>query len=322
MKAATNSISLAQEMVKLLEEQKLTWPLLRDNYINLEKVKTKIFRFDGCDITVQYNPARIVSSSAEVSKQAIEARPCFLCERNLPAEQKILRFNSSFNILCNPYPIFNRHYTITKDVHELQSIQRHFSDFLKLAREAEESFTILYNGPKCGASAPDHLHFQAAPFKAMPIENNLPEIANRYTKKFFRLNETECRLIDDSMRKFVFLSSAYLEPLVAEIKRVYDALKDITRSSEEPMLNMISSFINGRWQVIIFPRGKHRPDQYFAEGDGRLLISPAVVDLGGLLIVPRKEDFEKISAEIIIDIFRQVFIDDKTFESLSQRILS
>jgi hypothetical protein len=263
----------------------------------------------------QFNPARIISSSADLSKEVIEARPCFLCEKNLPVEQISLRIND-YCILCNPYPIFKEHFTIVKVKHLPQSIIENFDELIHITRMLNEKFTMLYNGPACGASAPDHMHFQAVTKNVIPIENDLINIKSKYPPEEMIFPEIEISFFQDNLRRFVFFSSHNKEVLINAFNKFYHSYRMIISTQDEPMMNIISWYKENKWSVIIFPRQKHRPKQFFATDNSKLLISPAVVDLGGLFIIPREEDFVSITSENIKNIFQQVIIGEEAFQNL------
>src|ERR1035437_1866816 len=164
-------MELSNQARKLISDQKKDWDLARKNYDGLKKVKVKTFDFGHYKIEIQFNPERIVSSSAKVDAKSIEARPCFLCQKNLPPQQRGLAFDDDFIVLVNPFPIFPEHLTIPSIAHTDQRILGNFGSMLDLAEKLTD-FVIFYNGPKCGASAPDHLHFQAGNKGFLPIEKD------------------------------------------------------------------------------------------------------------------------------------------------------
>jgi hypothetical protein len=264
------------------EQQLAAWPLARNNFVALHDVLTRDISVDGALYRVQFNPARIVSSRAKVDAASISARPCFLCEHNRPAEQEALPYGS-FSILVNPYPIFPRHLTIAATRHTPQRIADHLHTMLELARELPQ-YTLFYNGARCGASAPDHLHFQAGRRGYMPIETH-------------REGYPYARFITAT-------TAGEAERLFADLYRSLP----LAAGDDEPMLNLLCWYADRQWTLCLFPRRKHRPDCYYAEGKARLLSSPAAVDLGGLLILPREGDYRKITADDIRQIIKEVTI--------------
>ncbi len=309
--------SISNEIKQLLTAQKTEWDLARKNFAGLENVQVREFQFDGFTIKVQFNPGRIVSSAAKVDTKSIEARPCFLCEANRPKEQRGLMFNE-FSVLVNPFPIFPEHYTIPIFAHTPQCIKGNFCSMLNLA-QAMEGYTLFYNGPKCGASAPDHFHFQAGNNGFMPIDDEIKTLKEKYGK-MFSADEVLCWAVKDGLRNFLVLEAENNIALSNEFDRIYQVMEEMSDAEEEPMMNILSSFSRGSWRILVFPRALHRPWQYSAEGDENILLSPASVDMGGVFITPREKDFKKITKEVILDIARQVLLSDADFDKLTKKL--
>jgi len=271
---------MKEKVNQLFQEQLKNWELAKNNYKALEQVKVKTLSVGGQEYKVQFNPARIVSSSAKVDAQSIKERKCFLCAENRPPEQNGIPFNGRYTILVNPFPIFPSHLTIPLIEHAPQLIASHFGDMLDLAQQLND-YIIFYNGPKCGASAPDHFHFQAGNKGFLPIEKN--------RSKF----------------NVICIESDNKEEILNRFRQIYDAMEQ-KPEDDEPMMNLLVWYEAAKWIVCIFPRKKHRPSCYSAEGEANLLISPASVDLGGVFITPLEKDFEKILAEDIAGILSEV----------------
>ena len=250
---------------KLFSDQLSSWELAKNNYTALSRVKVKELDVNGTHYKVQFNPTRIVSSAAKVDTKSIQERKCFLCPANLPAVQRGLPFKENYQILVNPFPIFPKHLTVPALEHVDQRIKNRFGDMLDLATYAQD-YVVFYNGPKCGASAPDHVHFQAGNKGFLPLE------------------------------------------------------QEWKPGEEEPMMNLLTWVEGGQWVVCIFPRSKHRPSCYTAEGDANILISPASVDMGGVFITPLEKDFEKLTATDIAAILGEVCLSTDEFYKLRQRI--
>ena len=271
---------MKEKVNQLFQEQLKNWELARNNYKALEQVKVKTLTVAGQEYKVQFNPARIVSSAAKVDAQSIKERKCFLCAKNRPPEQNGIPFNERYTILVNPFPIFPRHLTIPLIEHAPQLIASRFGDMLDLAQQLDD-YVIFYNGPKCGASAPDHFHFQAGNKGFLPIEKN--------------------------RRKFDMISieSDNKEEVLNCFKQI-EATLPLVPEDDEPMMNLLVWREAAKWIVCIFPRKKHRPSCYSTEGKANLLISPASVDLGGVFITPLEKDFEKITARDISEILLEI----------------
>lgn len=306
---------------QLLDDQKSSWQFLQQNYLKLENADIREFDFDDFKIKVQHNSERIKSASIDLGKEAINSQDCPLCIDNLPKEQDGLIYNKNYIILSNPYPIFEEHFTISKRKHKPQNIIGNFIDLLNLTKDLGSYYTLLYNGPRCGSSAPNHMHFQAGLKSKLPIENEIEIIKSKFSKFSIHHEKIEIRFIENYLRYAIYFESSNKGELIYAFKTFIKAFKRISRPDEEPMINIISKFSeDGKWSVIIFPRARHRPTQFFEEGDKKLLISPAAVDLGGLIIAPREEDFNKINNNDIKNIFRQVTLTKEYFEYLKKKI--
>jgi hypothetical protein len=287
----------------LLRSQIQDWELARQNYEGLKNVESKKLKLPGgSSVIVQFNPERIRSSAAKVDVKSIQERPCFLCEENRPAEQEGVAYGD-YTILINPFPIFTKHLTIPHREHTLQLIAPYFPSMLDLAKELNE-FTLFYNGPKCGASAPDHFHFQAGIKGFMPVEADFREA--EFGKLIATLNEVEVYNWHGYNRGVITFKGANAEDIASLFAKLHELLASNQPNEMEPMLNVLAYFEEGHYVTHVFPRILHRPECYFAEGEEQILISPASVETGGVFITPRSEDFEKISAADIAGILNQV----------------
>ncbi|MDP2891438.1 MAG: DUF4922 domain-containing protein, partial [Bacteroidota bacterium] len=246
------------------------------------------------------------------------ARKCFLCGENRPAEQDAIAYGEHFLILVNPFPIFKNHFTISCNSHIDQRFIPNVQSFLELAR-AMEGFTVFYNGPECGASAPDHLHFQAGESSFMPIATEFEKLKS-ISRQLYSGAETQVWAFDNYLRKMISVETTSLEEGLRIIGIYYTHFQAMQPEKVEPMMNALCTFSDGKWTIHLFPRKLHRPRQFFAEGNDQLLISPASVDFGGVFITPRKEDFDKISKAVIVDIFKQVSLNQDAFQELTEKI--
>lgn len=347
-----------QEVNRLFTEQLNTWELARNNYAALADVHTKELDVNGSPYKVQFNAARIVSSGAKVDARSIKERKCFLCPQNLPAEQKGIPFLGHYQILVNPFPIFPRHLTIPEVEHVEQLIAPRFGDMLELAKELTD-YVVFYNGPKCGASAPDHAHFQAGNKSFMPIEKTWN---NNIAGKIADYGEATLWYLSDMPRATLVIEATDKTDAIALFVHVYNCLSydfslnpispesSSSTEKEEPMMNVLAWYNPSKkgerenkreasenkeelsestidtmctassWVICIFPREKHRPACYSAEGNDNLLSSPASVDLGGVFILPVEKDFLKIKATDIKQILSEVCLSQEKFRLLRQRI--
>lgn len=295
----------------LLSEQLREWEQARLNYEALANVESKDFSFDGFVIQVQFNPARIQSSAAKVDAKSIQERKCFLCPANLPVVQKGIPFEDTYQILVNPFPIFPQHFTIPTYQHVDQLILNRYEDMLSLAKTLDE-YTFFYNGPKCGASAPDHVHFQAGSKGFLPIEKDIENIDKEVV---FETDDLAVYAFKNYLRNGLLIEAQNKKQAVDFFNKLYSLL-EIKEGEKEPMMNIISWFKDDKWFSCIFPREKHRPACFFAERDENILISPASVDLGGVFITPLEKDFNKITSEDIRLILKEVSISDDKMLSL------
>ena len=307
-----------QVLSEFTESQILSWPLAAINFRGLAKVEEKSFQFDGFQIRAQFNPERMRSSVAEVDKQSIAARKCFLCNENRPPEQGSIAFGYDFLILVNPFPIFKNHFTISCNRHTNQRFMPNAAMLLELAA-AMEGYTVFYNGPECGASAPDHLHFQAGESSFMPVTEDFDRLKPTGRILFSGTN-TEVWAFDNYLRKMISLETSLLQEGLDVIAAYYTQFAAMQPEKIEPMMNALCSCQKGVWTVHLFPRKAHRPNHFYEEGEKQILISPGSVDFGGVFILPRREDFDKITKADIEDILDQVCLDQDDFLELTGRI--
>ncbi len=287
---------------KLYTEQLNEWPLFKENVLQLNNVKVNSFDFGNYVIKTQYNLARIVSSNAKLDEKTIAARKCFLCRENRPAVQREVRLNEKFIGLVNPYPILKKHFTIPLIQHSKQEILPYLEDMLDFAGMLT-GYIIFYNGPKAGASAPDHMHFQATGKNQLPLESEYQKTGKEILTE---VPNGAVSLLQNYGRKCILIQSSDKKIVDLLFRQIYTQLQSDLRIEGEPMMNIFVSYENRQWNLFIFPRKAHRPSQFFAEGKDYKMISPGAIDMAGILVLPRKEDFDSISKEIISDIFTQV----------------
>lgn len=307
-----NSIEQKMNINNLIDTQLNVWDLARNNYEALKTVKTKEFQFEGFIVRVQFNPARIQSSAAKVDTKSIQERKCFLCPQNLPEVQQGIEYKYGYQILVNPFPIFPKHLTIPSFDHTDQLILGRYGHMLELAKDLSD-YTIFYNGPKCGASAPDHIHFQGGVKGFLPIEKEVIENLNR--KLISQEEGLEVYAMNSYLRNCILLVAKDKTLAEKYFDRLYHLL-EIPNGEQEPMMNILTWYEEGTWYSCIIPRKKHRPDCFFAEGDANILISPASVDMGGVFITPLEKDFEKITAVDIENILKEVCLDNEAMSKL------
>ena len=266
----------------------------------------------------QFNPARLVSTGAKIDKATLAKRPCFLCEKNRPEEQIVLPFGDEFDILINPFPILPVHFTIPSRHHQLQAIAENYVQIHRLLR-AYPQLMVFYNGPKCGASAPDHLHFQAGTSGILPLQRDWQQLRET-SVPLLKLNGTEgiYEIKDYICPAFAIVSHTEKND-VELFNYLYEALP-LKEDETEPMMNIVAWRSEEGFVSIVFPREKHRPDCYSAEGEAQCLVSPGSLDMAGLLILPRQSDFEGMIAELAKAILREVSLSDEAMKDVVKRL--
>lgn len=290
--------------LRLLESQQRTWPDLAEAYESLTRVKTRDIACTGFSVRLMHNPGRMRSSTAPVAEADVQARPCFLCPRHLPAPQEAILYREEYLILCNPMPVFPGHLTVSHVEHRPQAVAGQFFVMLRLAADLGEDWTVLYNGPRCGASAPDHLHFQVMPKGRMPIEGEMEE--GERIEPLAAFDDMPVCTLKDMGRLVLLLKGDDMAALSAALETLVATLRSRIGIDEEPMMNLAAFHRNGRWRILLFPRSKHRPDVFFREGAGRIVVSPAIVEMGGVIVTPVEGDFERLDRDGIEAIYREV----------------
>ncbi len=311
----------AEASKQLLAGQKKSWLQLCAGYESLKQIKTKTFQFDGFGMKVQFNPGRYISTSAKVDEKSINERKCFLCPDNLPEGQKGILYENEYLILGNPFPIFPEHFTIPHINHIPQQIKNNFPFMLKLSKDLSNHYAVLYNGPKCGASAPDHFHFQAGTKNYMPVDDDFHQLKNEYGELLFESDELTVFAIDDSLRRIISFESDSIEKLTTSFNNFYEIYLSISSESEEPLMNIISFFDEDfGWKIIIFLRDKHRSSHFYTEGENKITLSPASVDLGGVCITPLENDFKKMTKEKLTEILSEVSLNKSAFDTIKNAV--
>ncbi|MEI7907244.1 MAG: DUF4922 domain-containing protein [Bacteroidota bacterium] len=312
----TSQRSLHELFLQLYADQQLHWPMLAGGVAALHNVQTRTIDCGTFSVRLQYNPKRIVSSGAKVDAASIQERKCFLCVGNLPPEQQGILYKEKFLVLCNPMPIFREHFTISHIDHIPQSIEEQILPFLSLAKDLSPHYSVFYNGPKCGASAPDHMHFQSAPSGMIPVEMEL--LGHARIKK--NLNGITISSLDRYGRSVVVLEGKSKQEMELTFLRLTSVLRKTMKTNDEPMMNVLASFLNESWRLIIFIRSKHRPDVYFKEGEERVLISPASVDMGGLVVTPIEKDFRSVDAPLMNEIYKELSVSEDMLNTVIEKI--
>jgi Domain of unknown function (DUF4922) len=295
---------MTHELEQLFKRQARAWPQLAAGIEGLARARTRAVRIDWYDIYIRHIPHRMVSTTALVDRESVAKRPCFLCAANLPPEEEGLPFGD-FTIYCNPFPIVDRHVTIAHKEHRPQRIAEQFGSMLDIAAALPGCF-VVYNGPECGASAPDHMHFQAGSRELFPIENDTAK-------------QTGVTLPNYARNVLLFRGRNH-SALIGRLDRAIHLLADATgHRLAEPMVNIAAFQEGDEWVAYLFPRRKHRPDVFHT---GELTVSPASIDLCGIFVVPLARDFERITGDSIAAIFREVTLPDSVFQEVALKLES
>ena len=287
------------------------WEDARHRFRDLKHVEVRQL---SDQLKVQFNPARIVSTGAKIDKHTLGERPCFLCERNRPKEQMTKQIDDHFQLLVNPFPILPVHFTIPATKHQPQSIYRHYGEMHRLLSLHSE-LMVFYNGPKCGASAPDHLHFQAGTSGVLPLQTNWQRLSRNLTDVISLNDEEKISVLSDFLvPAFVIISKS--EDSDEELfHRLYRSMP-MRGDESEPMMNIIAWRKGDEFISVVIPREKHRPDAYFAEGEAQMMVSPGALDMAGLIITPREEDFSKINFDKATALLRECGISAEKMEAI------
>lgn len=304
---------LRAEVRALIAQQIVAWPMLREAVSGLAQVQLKPMRVKGTELNVQFNPMRVVSTTARVDAASIQQRPCFLCPANLPPEEKGIAFGRDFVVLCNPFPVLPDHLVISSREHIPQLMADSFRDYLAVTEALREEWFTVYNGPRCGASAPDHLHFQACAASAIPLFREIEGWESFQFPVTSFQREVEVFVPAEYRVNLLAFRSSDREALVKSFEVALKSLAELTGAGDEPLINLAATCGENGWTVVIFPRGKHRPDCFFAEGEAKLTVSPAAIDLSGVFVTPHREHFERITADDVERICEEVQLDHRLF---------
>lgn len=300
---------------RLIVRQLRDWDVVGSNYAALGNVATRTLQVGESTVVLQFNPERRRSSAAAIDKRSLARRRCFLCTEHQPAKQKAILWGDRYKIQVNPYPIFSRHLTIADLQHVPQRLAGRVGDMLELARSLPE-FVVFYNGPQCGASAPDHAHFQAGAKGEMPL---CREILHATTTLLADGDEGFIGYVDALGRSLFTIETSTERAAERYALRLLDLLP-VPDGADEPMVNVLCWWdkTDRAWRMVVFPRSKHRPACY-GEGEGRLLLSPASVDMGGLWAVPEQKDFETLTASQIQALYDELCVSRSDLAPLLQR---
>lgn len=303
-----------QTIKSFIDAQLAAWPMAAANFAALDGVEVKELDVDGMHIKVQFNPARAVSSGAKVDAASIAARKCFLCKENRPEVQTGIDWHQ-YTILVNPFPIFPRHLTIPDNKHVDQLIAGRIADMARLAMELD-GYTVFYNGPRCGASAPDHMHFQAGNSDFLTIAEDAENAVLE------ELVSSECgslSMVASLPLKFFVIDAADAQGAQSLFDILYAAMP-VPDGEAEPMMNILAYATAMGVRIIVIPRKKHRPSFYGTEGEGCMMLSPASVDMGGVFITPRRVDYDAFDADTVRRVYDELCLNNEEINSIAQAI--
>lgn len=311
---------------KFVKDQLSVWPLAAENYRSLKKAGSKVLSIGGLPVTVQLNPCRRISSEASLDKESINRRPCFLCPENRPAEQTNIEFEGRkgrrYRVTLNPYPIFPSHLVISSFEHTPQSIWHRYQDLLDFVRENNE-YLGFYNGPESGASAPDHMHFQACPQGLTPLQNRVDELLAAGDDKTldYLTNVKEARLfhLNEYARGVFVLCGATAKSTAKLFYRLLDCAP-VPDGSSEPKMNIIAWCHEGEYRTAVIFRERHRPHNYSSSGADHLAMSPGCADLAGVYVTTREEDFDKLDAGLLSQVVREIAASEETEKEIIWRL--
>ena len=300
---------------RFFNRQMEKWADARHRFRDLKHVETHQL---SDQLKVQWNPARIVSTGAKIDKKTLGDRPCFLCDKNRPKEQISKQIDERFLLLVNPFPILPVHFTIPARKHQPQSIYKNYGEmhrFLSLHSE----LMVFYNGPKCGASAPDHLHFQAGTSGILPLQANWQRLSRNLTDIISLNDDEKIALIHDFVVPAFVIISKSEDSDEALFQRLYKSMP-VRGDETEPMMNIIAWRKGDEYISVVIPREKHRPEAYFAEGDAQMMVSPGALDMSGLIITPREEDFRKLTEESATAILQECGVSADKMNSIVTKL--
>lgn len=300
---------------RFFNRQLEVWTDARHRFRDLKHVETRQF---SDQLKLQWNPARIVSTGAKIDKKTLGERPCFLCDKNRPKEQMSKQIDEKFHLLVNPFPILPVHFTIPARKHQPQLIYKNYGEMHRFI-SLHSDLMMFYNGPKCGASAPDHLHFQAGTNGILPLQTNWQRLSRNLTDIISLNDEEKISVVRDFIVPAFVIISKSAESDEALFRRLYKAMPQ--RGDEtEPMMNIISWRKGEEFISVVIPREKHRPEAYFAEGDAQFVVSPGALDMSGLIITPREEDFRKLTEEKALSLLQECGVSEEKMNAIIAKL--
>lgn len=310
------------EITKFLQDQLSVWPLASSNFRSLKQANVKDLKVFDLDCKAQHNPCRIASTTAEVDAASLAARPCFLCVAHRPASQFHIKFEGRkdrhYNIQVNPYPIFPNHFVIARDIHSPQSIWHNFVDMMDFARRYPD-YLVFYNGPYSGASAPDHMHFQAIPNGLLPLQNAVDAYLETSPQPLTAGQDAKLYHFDGYCRGVYAMRSDTPKSLAKLFYRLVDCAPQ-REGEPEPRLNLYIYCHEAEYRCFVVLRGEVRSHHYYSTGEDHLTMTPGAADMAGYFVCPKMDDFQKLNSQYLEEMLDEVTISAEDEKMVAWRL--
>ncbi len=295
--------NLIEELNNLFEFEKKKWNLLRENLEALKKSPSREIEVKNFKFKLSLNERRKKNITKDISQKSLSKNKCVLCPQNLPEEEKGIIFLKDYLLLVNPYPILNHHFVASSIKHKPQLILPHTKFLFTLFEKISKKFFLIYNGPKCGASQPDHFHLQFCDIKEL-------EVSKIYSREKFKegIGVNSIYPIPH-----IYIKCKSIEEIMEDFLKIFKKISNSFRE-EEPPLNLILFELKGHFYLLLFLRKKHRPSFFYEEGDKKILISPGAIDLSGTFVTPEEKHFKRVNGKILEEIISEVVYEKKFLE--------
>lgn len=311
---------MSGELSKFINDQLSVWPLASANFRSLKTAETKLLTIGGVECRAQHNPERIASSTAETTPEAISERACFLCEKTRPKEQFHIGFEGRkgrrYNVQVNPYPIFPNHFVLARDVHTPQSIWHNFVDMMDFARKYPD-YVVFYNGPESGASAPDHMHFQACPKGQMPLQEAVDKFLDAAGGPLTTGQDAKLYRFPGFCRGVYALKADTPKSLAKLFYRLVDCAP---QRADEPLLNLFTYCYGSEYRCIVTLRRAFRSHHYFSNDGDHLTMSFGAADMAGVFICPVRDDFDKLTPALVEQVLDEIALSDDDCDMVEWRL--
>ena len=311
--------TLADTLAAYVAWQAARWPRLAEARATLPGVRTREVEVGRPPCRVQWNPARAVSTTARVDPESVAARPCFLCPPALPPEERGLAFGPQAVILANPAPVLPDHLVVVARDHVPQAVGPALPLLVAAAAALRGRFAAFYNGPRCGASAPDHLHLQAVRGGLLPAERAAGAGPGPGDRRLGAGSGLEAWSLGGQGRPILAFRGAPGQ-VEAALGAAVEVLGEVRPDAPEPLLNLLAVGVPEGVLALLFPRAAHRPACFHGVGPGRCLVSPGAVDLAGEVVAVREEDFCALDAPRLAGILAEVSLDPARVRILQDRL--